>query len=371
MKIWHVGAESCLNNVNGLNAVVWNIAKEQAHLGHKVVIILNSQPDETALIVAKKTGIELVHIPIKRWLYNSKTLKYLLDSNAPQIVHMHGVFLPKQALLALKLARKKIPYIITPHGGINLLRSKIKKIIYIFLIERHRFYKSSAITTVTPMKELIQTFIPHYNKIIRWIPNPICINKSEWSKWKENIKSKNLVFLGRFDVLHKGIDILIEIARLLPEFKFHLYGSKEQKTSRLFDKLIIDKPNNICFHKPIFGNTKSRILSEASLYIQTSRWEGFPISVAEAMYLGVPCAISGMPKYSKIFNQYNLGLVLSMNPKKAAAHLRKTFTQPELLQNWSKRAEAFAQKHFNPHKVALEYLRLYEEVIYKKFYKES
>jgi glycosyltransferase involved in cell wall biosynthesis len=33
-------------------------------------------------------------------------------------------------------------------------------------------------------------------------------------------------------------------------------------------------------------------LSEASLYVQTSRWEGMPLSVLQALAAGVPCVVT-------------------------------------------------------------------------------
>jgi glycosyltransferase involved in cell wall biosynthesis len=105
------------------------------------------------------------------------------------------------------------------------------------------------------------------------------------------------------------------------------------------------------------------VLTNASLYIQTSRWEVFGISIAEAMYLGVPCAIADTLNLAQVFRQHDLGLVLPPDPKRAATDLLEVLNHPARLYQWSERARTFAQVHFHPYTVASEYLNLYEEIL--------
>jgi glycosyltransferase involved in cell wall biosynthesis len=282
----------------------------------------------------------------------------------PDIVHVHSVFVPKQASLAKNLIRRKIPYVVTPHGGLDFRRSRLKKILYSAVLEKPRFRSASAITIITPKEEeAVRAFVSNYKKNVRWIPNSVETKYLEKTQWKGNVKAKRLVYLGRFDVLHKGLDILVEIARLLPEVSFDLYGSSQAKTQGELQILQQNLPPNVSFHKPVFDSDKAQVLANASLYIQTSRWEGFGISIAEAMYLGLPCAIAETLNFADIFRNYDLGVVLSPLAAEAAQQIRAFLQQPERLNYWSERARKFAIENFNPAKVAGSYLNLYEEVI--------
>jgi hypothetical protein len=254
MKIWHVGASSHLNEVNGLNATIWMLAKEQAALGHEVSLILSGKPDKEARTMARKSNIALICVPIRRKMYDSKVLHNLLSSAPPQIVHMHNVFLPKQALLALKLKQERIPYLITPNGGVMLqtinYRKKLMKQVYSLFVERPRFRNAYAIVAVTPHEIAdIRAFIPNYNGRIKAVPNPsgqyTKENKVIWKKMA--LKRKKIVYLGRLEVFHKGIDILLKVARLLPDFEFHLYGNKDYRTRNRLEKLISGRPKNVFF----------------------------------------------------------------------------------------------------------------------------
>ncbi|MDY6937732.1 MAG: glycosyltransferase family 4 protein, partial [Cyanobacteriota bacterium] len=291
MKIWHLGAASSPQKICGVNQTVWLIAREQARRGHRVTLLLGEKPHPSAEEIARAEGIRLLPISANRWRYTS--LDSELDRAGPDIVHQHSVFIPKQATLGRTLERYGIPYAITPHGGLNFHRSPVKKWLYSALLEKRRFERAAAITVLTPQEEAtVKAFVPHYRGTIRWMPNPIRFPSASDATWQGNIQARQLIYLGRFDVLHKGIDRMVAIARLLPEFTFNLYGTPESKTQKRLDRLQQQLPDNVRFHQPVYEARKAQVLANASLYVQTSRWEGFPISIAEAMSLGIPCATS-------------------------------------------------------------------------------
>lgn len=364
MRIWHIGASPSPQKVDGLNSTIWLVAREQALMGHSVALLLSNASNSAAIALAEQSGLELIQIPMNKWVYGPRVLKSLLDYRPPQIVHMHNVFLVNQATLAANLVRNNIPYIITPHGGLNSQRGQVKKAIYNCFVEKYRFSAASAITVVTPREaESVEALIPQYRGIIRWIANPINTSDLEDYRWKGDTQVKRLVYLGRFDVLQKGIDLMVDIARLLPNVEFHLYGSGNAKTKKWLESLQFNFPVNVHLHNPVFGADKAKVLADASLYIQTSRWEGFPISVAEAMYLGVPCAIVDRLHFSELFGQYDLGLVLPSNAEKAASYLSDVLNQSTRLHHWSERSRTFAHSHFQPQEVASMYLNFYKEIL--------
>lgn len=371
MRIWHVGGLPSPLTVDGVSFVTWQVASEQALLGHRVSLLLDDTPDEAARTLAKKTGLELIHAPAGTWRYDRNTVGPLLRLDPPEIVHLHGTFSPRQAVLARDLVRNATPYVITPHGGINHRRVRIKKSVYTWMVEKYRFRNASAITVVAPQEEkALRAVVPSYEGPIRWVPNPVDTSVLDEQDWKGNVGARRLVFLGRFHVVNKGIDTLVKIGHLLPDVEIHLYGTEHAKTKRLLERLKRRSPANVRFHEPVFGLEKARVLSDASLYVQASRWEGFSISVAEAMYVGVPCAVadslhhSELVHHAEILRGRDLGLVFPPDPNKAAGHLSEVLDQPDLLRHWSGQARAFARAHFHPRAAARNYLELYEEVLH-------
>jgi glycosyltransferase involved in cell wall biosynthesis len=124
----------------------------------------------------------------------------------------------------------------------------LKKSLYSWLLEKPRFYAAAAITAVTPAEEkVVRTFVPHYPGIVRCVSNPIELHDLEGQSWKGDIGAKRVVYLGRFDILHKGIDIMVDIARLLPDVEFLLYGTKDRQTKGWLESLQSNLPANVHF----------------------------------------------------------------------------------------------------------------------------
>jgi len=367
LRVLHVGADPSPQSVNGVSMAVWGAASRQAMLGHEVTLLLSEPPDGAGQRLAAQTGLNLITIPASGWSYDPERIQHLLEQAPPQVVHFHSVFILRQARLAAKLSNHGIPYVITPHGGISpirLARGRLEKVLYSLLIERWRFHGAAAVTVVTPGEvDDVRSFVPRYRRGVRWIPNPVEESLLEAERWTGSAGPKRLVFLGRFDVYVKGIDILVEVARHLRDVSIDLYGTEDSKTMADMERLRRNLPPNVKFHAPIFGAEKIRVLTEATMYIQTARAEGFPISVAEAMYLGVPCAVAGSLTLAQLFRDHDLGLLLPPEPQEAAEHIAQALANPELLREWSQRAGAFARRHFHPQTVANRYLELYRSVL--------
>ena len=363
VKIWHVGSSFSPQKVCGVNNSVWLLAAYQAQLGCDVSVVVDPAPDDAARALAQKSGFEIIHLPSNRWRYDRSVLDPILRDRPPQVVHMHSVFIPKQAALARALVRCGIPYLVSPRGGLDFRRSRLQKLVYSALIEKKRFREAAAVTLLMPKEEeAVRAFVPGYDKPVRCLLNPIEPNHREGDRWQSHPETKRVVFLGRFDVVHKGIDILVDIARHLEDVEFHLYGSKESKSEHVLEELQRNLPPNVYFHEPVFGDAKNEVLTRASLYIQASRWEGFGRSIAEAMYLGVPCAVSETINFAEMFREKDLGVVFPPEPKGAAESIAKAIENPDRLQDWSERGREFARSHFQPEAVAAGFIRLYEEV---------
>jgi glycosyltransferase involved in cell wall biosynthesis len=329
-----------------------------------VALPLEKFPDRAALNLTGQAGIELIYVRANGWRYDPRILKLLLNTKLPQLVHMHSLYWPRQAVLAWYFVRNYIPFVVTPNGGLARQSKRLKKNLYVALVERPRLRAAAAITVVDPQEEkAVRADVPDYGGIVRWIPNPVDTRGLEGFTWNENVEAKRLIFLGRFHVVHKGLDIMVDIASLLPDVEFHLYGKDDGRTSGMLEQLRRRTPPNVHFHGPVFETEKAEVLANASLYIQTSRWEGFPLSIIEAMYLGVPRAIASTFFQAELFSRDNLGLVFPPRPEEAAAQLSRVLNEPDRLRHRSRRSRDLATRNFNPLTVASTYINLYVEIL--------
>ena len=161
--------------------------------------------------------------------------------------------------------------------------------------------------------------------------------------------------LGALDVNRKAQDILIKCFGTLPwknrNWKLNIYG--EGKDRELLAALI----KHTGLEEKIFlkghSNDVKEILSGTDMLIQATHFDAMPISVIEAMAMGVPCLVSNigdMPEWVK--KDHNGFITMAVN---------ETALSEQLEIAWAKR-ESWGRMGVNAYKTFLEkYPRPYEE----------
>ena len=147
------------------------------------------------------------------------------------------------------------------------------------------------------------------------------------------------------------------------DHEFHLYGLQDLATREWLRQIRCGCASNVFFHPPVYGQEKAQVLCDATMYIQMSRSESFGISIAEAMHLGVPCAISDQIHIATPFRQHDLGLLLPGDSAAASMALTRALKAKEPLMRWSQRAKAFANEHFDARLAAQRHIEAYREMI--------
>lgn len=364
MRIWHFGAAGSVRQINGASALAWSLAREQARLGHAVTLFVDGPSGAEEVRIAREAGFDIVHVARGPFAYDQAVLDARFAAARPDVVHMHSVFMVAQAWLAARLARERIAYVITPNGGLSrqvLERGRLKKMLYSALVEQRRFRRAAGAVGVSPgeIREIV-TF-SKMSGPVTWIPNPISpeeLAAADGIPGPDPARPR-LVFLGRFDVIHKGIDRLVEMARHLPGCEVDLYGVEDARTAGALRALRQDAPANVRFHGPIHGREKLAALQSATLYVQYARWEGFPVSVAEAMYVRTPCALTATLTCATIFRNRDMGLLLPEEPASAARVVREALADRARLDRWAAAGAGFARENFLPDAVARRYVDFY------------
>lgn len=360
MRIWHVGASASARSVNGVNVTIWRIASAQAALGHEIHLpVLNATDDDGF-------APELIRhvVPSGLFRFEKAALFRLLDRALPDIVHIHSSFVPRHTQLGKFLRARSIPYVLTPHGGLLpqvLRRDRSKKLVYSLLFEKPFVRGASGVTSVTPHElDFIGDFAKPASLRGRWVLNPVSPEIEDAGSWIGSSGRPYILFLGRFDTFTKGLDRLLEIARLLPEADFHLFGRSPSKR----DAAVLKRgPSNVSIHEPVYGPEKVDILRRATLYIQPSRWEAFSISVAEALAVGLPCALTETLHQADLLRREGAAFPMSENPAVAASQLRGLLGDTGTLAELSSRGRRFARRHLVADGIAQSYIDFYRTLL--------
>lgn len=216
--------------------------------------------------------------------------------NNPDLVVYEGFYEFPFDKTVFELKRRKIPYIIIPRGSMTERAQSQKRLKKIFgnLVFFNSFYRGSAAVHFLTNRERDDSKGFNSSTCVI-LPNGITARtRSRVAVEHEGIRG---VSIGRLDIDHKGLDLLlnaVEIAQdIMREASFciNLYGPSENGSAEQLEKDAIEKgiTDLVTINPPVFGPDKDKLLENSDLFVITSRYEGHPMSMLEALSYGLPC----------------------------------------------------------------------------------
>jgi len=110
-----------------------------------------------------------------------------------------------------------------------------------------------------------------------------------------------ILWAGRFTA-QKRPDLLVEIAKCLPEMSFDVFGYAANDVDRGYERELSKLPN-VIIHGA-YDSLKSVVAENAySLLLYTSAWDGLPITLLDATIAGLPVVASAVGGVSEFINE--------------------------------------------------------------------
>lgn len=228
-------------------------------------------------------------------------IKLLPDSHkTPDLVVFEGVYDCFYFILwGMELKKKGIPYIIIPRSALTEAamnnHARLKKKIAHFLFY-DRFINHAAALHLLTKGEAAQT-TKLFKKPYVVLPNGITF--PSLTKTSYSHTGINAVFIGRIDIYQKGLDILVKSIdkerKTLEDhqFQLHVYGPESKDSIRLKSMCDTFGVNHlVSVHPKVTGQEKETVLMNSDVFILTSRFEGLPMGLIEALSYGLPCAVT-------------------------------------------------------------------------------
>ena len=309
MRLLHITA-SPFNNEGGVPVVLKELVKEQSKLPGMVVKVLSLKN-----LSLKDVG---EHFDI---LYGI-TFEQYVRKFSPDIAILHSFFYMEYITPAKVLHKLNIPFYIEPHGSFGheaMRKSHLKKIVANNTIFRNQLKFAKSYIYLND-REKEDSIYHKPNELI--IPNGI--NKS---RVNFNIGNGNqnplLYFIGRYDIHHKGIDRLLDAFQYLDDqgvkLVVNFYGKGPRKEHLMIQERIKALQNLRVNDKgPITPEDQKREFEQKGIMLLTSRFEGFPMTVLEALSYGNPCVVTRGTNMAEEIDRNHIGWMVNDKPRDIA-----------------------------------------------------
>ena len=346
MKITYI--YTALVTRGGADRVITEKANWLANHGYDVMIVTDTQlgrdpiyplSDKVALYdLAVDFSLEYGHsLPIRAWWYiklmfqyRKKLSSFLLKRQSDIVITTLGRdldFLTKINDGSVKIGESHIArqfsrnfHLMEQKGGLHKIIAQIwrKK-------QERDVSRLDALILLTQedansWKGITKTFV---------IPNPTPFFPENTS----TCDSRKAICVGRFNE-QKGYEYLIDawaiVSKRHPDWILNAYGSgeiKEQLQMRIIERgvsqtFFLNEPTSDIVNKYL----------ESSIYIMSSRFEGFPMVLLEAMSCGLPCVSFDCPNGAKdiIENNRNGYIIDYLNVKELAEGVCKLIENESL-----------------------------------------
>lgn len=276
----------------GAETMLVTVVKELTDYNNIVVTLFPKNHFKDELTCDKYYCLNLssiIHLP-----FASGRLRKIIKDNNVDIVHSH-LYWP--TVLARMATPKKIPLITTIHA---FIASAIEyKKWYIKLLDKisYSFHKNIIVTVAEGALNEYFHFLkvkPYKAYALHTFVDVKIFNGNNASSKKENDQIFRLITIGNLRK-QKNHAYLLEAFKLLDNNKFQLDIYGEGLLRKEMEAMINN--NNLNVH--LKGEVKNieRLINQYDLYVMSSTFEGFSLSVLEAMAMKIPLLVSDITSF--------------------------------------------------------------------------
>ena len=315
--------------IGGLENHVYSISIELVKRGHKVVVITSNDSE-----VAHKefmSGIEVYRFPLflprlfrETWFMPS--MISALSSLQADVIHAHGYRCLSSCIALFLSKRKKVPFVLTPHGIFPKRNSfnGLLKFIFDYSLGNKLLKSSQKIIALTESNKLLilSAGAPKSRTVI--VENGVDVTKykemfnSKMLKKKHGFLGPVLLYVGRI-AWHKNLEQIIRalplIKRQFNDVKCLIVGPDYENglanLLRLAKELGVE--DSIVAKGAVSETQLHLYYSIADAFILPSVYEGLSLSMLEAMANKVPILVRSSAGISSILTHGVNALVLGSN----------------------------------------------------------
>ena len=363
LNILHVTAPG---RVGGLESVVRGLASGHVGRGHRLSVFASTADhpaDHPMLSSLQDAGVSIYvpGRPSRNYLYERAAIRSAMGASGANIIHTHGY---RSDVVGLAAASgRPVKTVTTVHGftGGGWKNRMYEK------LQLRAFRKFSAVVSVSrPLRrQIIASGVTEDR--VRLIPNAFggagVVDRSS-ARDALGLSGEQFVvgWVGR--VTHeKGLDVMLEGLRRLPDLPILLAVVGEGREREALGRRAVEISQADRVRWLGMVPDGGRYFSAFDLYVLSSRTEGTPITLLEAMEAGVPIVTTAVGGIPDVVSGQEAWLVPPDDPAALAGAIRDAYGSPQERQARADRARGRVASQFAVGPWLDRYEALYRELL--------
>jgi|GEM_PF-1807649 len=355
---------------------VWDFPKDTKNVNNGVHRVVDGLMDAlgrkgirpVALSIADKNdsfagpGYRVERFGARNLFFANGMVERIHESGRDTTTILNGVFNLRNSLLGLKLRRKGLSYFISPHSVLDKRFfgiSPLKKWIYWHLIEKAHFNGADGVIAMGENQD-------HYLEL-RGVSTPVFptrngICRPVYPAIDRYTRSGTVRFhfFGRIDVETKGLDLLIQATRRVAEdhdIEVVVQGPDTgglEEVNRLIRDLKLE--DTVVVKDPDTENHPSILMSEYDVCILSSRYEGYPTAIVEALVAARPVVSTRVGGLAPLMEEAGVGIIVAPSVDGIEAGMRRAIASRKDWPKMGREGRQFAQKNLDWNVIANDLL---------------
>lgn len=330
---------SCANG--GAQRVMCDLSGILAGMGYRVIVITDEEPSEMDYPLpdsaVRLTIPDCKTIDRKQYQIRAEAITRIAQEYHVDVVLNHAWVLNMMLWDELVWKANNVAYIAHCHNVFSLpvLRS----------YENARNYIAPYLLAdaVVTLSDTDQYYWQHFNPNTFVTVNPALEGAESWQV-SSGLDRKQILWCGRLSSEKRPYDtlwIMRRVIQQIPDAHLHIVGSSpDEQYMTDFVKRIesMGLSENITVHG--FQSDVAPFYQSASLFLMTSQYEGYPLTLQESKLAGLPCVMYEMPYLSLCAGKRGIWSVPQGSPKEAAEAIVELLNNDEMRHSFSKEAKA-------------------------------
>lgn len=286
----------------------------------------------------------------------------------PTIIHSHSAKAGYIGRLVAFITKTKVIY--TPNAFSFLGFTGYKKLCFLFMERVARHFTTTLHVVSASERDLAIKLLKYRNDKIELIPNSIRVQQMEIKEYHFKEKNNYVGMIGRL-IYQKNpemfVNVAVEVHKHMPAVKFVLLGEGYLDFLKERIRHLIDEKNAseyIKIYRWGDGVNSKEFLKQIDIFILTSRFEGLPFSLLEAMANGIPSVVTNADGNRDVITHGTDGYIVEHDDiVTMAEHIVKLLLNDVLRQKIGLAGNKKVRENFNLEINRKNYLNMYSKLL--------